>query len=70
MREPGYLLASVAPSSNPADAAIKVLVVVGAGLPVCELFFGSMAVTFNVYVLNGTAANVIVIKRGSYFTLY
>ena len=38
MRKPGYLLASVAPSSNPADTAIKVLVVVGAGLPVCELF--------------------------------
>jgi hypothetical protein len=31
---------------------------------------GGGAATFNVYVLNGTAANVIVIKRGSYCTLY
>jgi hypothetical protein len=31
---------------------------------------GGGAATFNVYVLNGTAADVIVVKRGSYCTIY
>lgn len=31
---------------------------------------GTTASTFNIYVLNGTAANVIVIKRGSYCSLF
>ena len=31
---------------------------------------GAGSSTFNIYVLNGTAANVIVVKRGSYCTVW
>lgn len=47
-----------------------VTTVLGANLDGTVETAGGGAATFNIYVLNGTAANVIVVKRGSYCELY
>lgn len=47
-----------------------VATVLGANLDGTVEISGSGASTFNIYVLNGTAANVIVVKKDSYCTLY